>query len=243
MPERRGRPGPVLPYRLIAGVVPCEGGWLVAGGRLHGVTVTVVEPVVVATLTDVLDSRPAFDVVALAVPVGLPDAYVAGGRSCDRAARRLLGRRRGSAVMSAPSRCALDAGRLEEAVALGHVSAAAWHLMPWIREVDKHMEPFRQRSVFGVHPELSFLRLNGTVPLRWPKHSAVGRAERRELLEAQFPDLARMLGAVAADEDQWRALDGYACLWTARRTVARAVERLPELPDWDSTGLRMELVW
>lgn len=31
-------------------------------------------------------------------------------------------------------------------------------------------------------------------------------------------------------------------LWTARRIAARAVSRLPENPEWNEDGLRMELV-
>jgi predicted RNase H-like nuclease len=31
-------------------------------------------------------------------------------------------------------------------------------------------------------------------------------------------------------------------MWTARRIVSRAITRLPEDPEWDSQGLRMEIV-
>jgi len=31
-------------------------------------------------------------------------------------------------------------------------------------------------------------------------------------------------------------------LWTARRAAGRAMQRFPADPEWDSTGLRMELV-
>jgi predicted RNase H-like nuclease len=31
-------------------------------------------------------------------------------------------------------------------------------------------------------------------------------------------------------------------LWTARRAAGRAMQRLPLDPNWDSTGMRMELV-
>ncbi|MCA1846927.1 MAG: hypothetical protein LC792_27775, partial [Actinobacteria bacterium] len=37
-------------------------------------------------------------------------------------------------------------------------------------------------------------------------------------------------------------LDACVDLWTARRIAARAVARLPEVPEWNEDGLRMELV-
>jgi predicted RNase H-like nuclease len=36
-------------------------------------------------------------------------------------------------------------------------------------------------------------------------------------------------------------LDAAACLWTGRRVAARAT-RMPVDPEWDSQGLRMEIV-
>ena len=42
------------------------------------------------------------------------------------------------------------------------------------REVAAEMAPYRQRTVFEVHPELSFFQLNGDVPLRWTKKFEVG---------------------------------------------------------------------
>jgi predicted RNase H-like nuclease len=37
-------------------------------------------------------------------------------------------------------------------------------------------------------------------------------------------------------------LDACVDLWTSRRIAARAVSRLPDVPEWNEDGLRMELV-
>ncbi len=66
---RRGAP---LPYRLLAGVEPCPGGWLVVSGKLQGVSLFPEPPQVMKTIIDVLDSRPAYEMVALHCPIGLP---------------------------------------------------------------------------------------------------------------------------------------------------------------------------
>src|SRR5579883_168520 len=95
---QRGAP---LPYRLLAGVVPCPTGWLVAGAKLQGTTTAPEEPFVLRTFLEVLDYKPAYDVLALTVPIGLPDVPTPGGRQCDREARKLVGRRRGGAITSA----------------------------------------------------------------------------------------------------------------------------------------------
>ena len=92
-----------LPYRTLAGVVPCPKGWLMASAKLQGITTSPEQPQRVKTFLDVLDYKPAFQVVALFSPVGLLDHPAAQGRSCEREARALLGRPRSSAVVSAPA--------------------------------------------------------------------------------------------------------------------------------------------
>src|SRR4051794_34084752 len=90
MPSRaRGR-GNALPYELLAGVVPCPRGWLVSVGKLVGVSVYPESLIVVKNLREVLDAVPQYSIIALATPIGLPDRP-SRGRSCDQAARRLIG--------------------------------------------------------------------------------------------------------------------------------------------------------
>ena len=47
-----------LPYKWIAGITPCPGGWLVLPARLAGVTVVVEDAFVVKRLFEVVDYRP-----------------------------------------------------------------------------------------------------------------------------------------------------------------------------------------
>jgi predicted RNase H-like nuclease len=235
--SRPGGRGPVLPYRPLAGVVPCPDGWLVASGKLQGITLSPADPIVLPTLVDVLDYKPAYEIIALAAPIGLLDEYRRGGRTCEREARRLLGPRRGAAIASAPVRSALPDG-----AAVPGVSAVARRLLHSIREANEQIQPYWQRTVYEVHPELSFYQLNGDQPVGSTKRSAVGRKERRDLLEARLPGVQRLLDVTVKGAREKHLLDAAACLWTARRIAARAVQRLPEDPEWDSQGLRMEFV-
>jgi len=236
--------GAHLPYRTLAGVVPCPGGWLAATAKLQGITVSPEEPKVFPTLLTVLDYKPAFQVVALSCPVGLLDAPEHGGRNCDREARHLLGRPRSGAIASAPARGVLSATSYAEASRAngGRLGAVAWKLVKKMAEVDAEMAPYWQRSVFEVHPELSFYQLNEDRPVRFAKHTQAGRAERRLLLEARLPGVDRILDARLAKVTKSHLLDAAACLWTARRIVSRHVERIPLDPEWDAKGLRMEIV-
>ena len=232
------RKGPELPYSLVAGVTPCAPGWLVMSAKLNGATFAPELPRVLATFTDVLDERPSFSVIALNAPIGYVDEK-RGGRTCDRLARSILGRR-GSTVHNAPSRAALrPVANHPETNGLDAISAA---LLPRYREVAAEMAPYRQRTVFEVHPELSFFQLNGDVPLRWTKKFEVGREERRALLIKKIPGIDRSLECELDDVPLAHLLDAGALLWTARRIFAKGGTRVPSDPEWDEEGLRMEIV-
>jgi predicted RNase H-like nuclease len=126
-PLRREAP---MPYKLLAGVEPCPGGWLVVSAKLQGVSMLPQAPEVQGSFAEILDSRPGFSVVAVHAPVGLADVSSPGGRHCDRLARQLLGPRRGAAVISPPTRSAV-----EDPVGKG-LSAVARGLLPKIRELN-----------------------------------------------------------------------------------------------------------
>jgi predicted RNase H-like nuclease len=234
--------GPVLPYRPLAGVVPCPGGWLVAGAKLQGITVSPEEPQVLRSLAEVLDYRPSFEIIALHAPIGLLDEERPGGRTCDSQIRQLLGPRRGAAIMSAPSRRLVVNGTVTGTHELEGLSAVSKVLLPRYREVIKEIQPYRQRSVFEVHPEATFHQLNGDKPLKYSKNTIHGRMERRALLEGAFPGVERVLDARVRGIRQRHLIDAAACLWTTRRIASRAIVRLPLDPEWDSEGLRMEIV-
>jgi predicted RNase H-like nuclease len=232
------RRGPDLPYSIVAGVTPCAPGWLVASAKLHGATFAPEAPRVLGSFAEVLDERPSFSVIALNAPVGYVDDVHKGGRTCDRMARALLGRR-GSTVHNAPTRASLQ----EEAdVADDGLDAITNVLLRRYREVAAEMAPYRQRTVFEVHPELSFFQINGDVPLRWSKKTEAGMEERIALLKMRVPGSERLLEAELDDVPMSHLLDVSAILWTARRIFARAGTRLPSDPEWDEEGLRMEFV-
>ena len=90
-----------------------------------------------------------------------------------------------------PLASALKATTYEEAGALNDgMSAPQWAMLRRIAEVDAAIAPYWQRTVYEVHPELSFYQLNDDTPLRYGKHLHRGVAERRALLERRVPESA-----------------------------------------------------
>ena len=193
-------------------------------------------PQVLKTFVDILDYVPTFSVVAVHVPIGLPGDWAVGGRACDRLARKLLGPRRGAAVLSPPPRSALDdpAGK--------GLSAIGRSLLPKIREVHHDVASYHQRTVFETHPELGFYQINEDAPLRFGKRTQAGTTERIDLLTERINGFERIVDFLPPGVKLETLLDAAADLWTARRIAAKAVARLPESPEWNQDGLRMELV-
>ena len=231
------RRGPDLPYSIIAGVTPCGPNWLVASAKVHGTVFALEDATLAESFVEVLDRRPGFAVIALNAPIGYLPASRHGGRTCDRQARTLLGRR-GSSIASAPIR--IERGK-DIDLAPDATDAVTRSLLPRYREVAVEMAPYRQRDVYEVHADLSFYQLNNEQPLRWSKHSERGIAERRSLLEQKIPYVERILDAELPGASLSHLLDVTAFLWTARRIFAHAALRIPEDPEWDEQGLRMEM--
>ena len=217
---------------------------MAATGKLQGVTLAPEAPQVFPQLRDALDYKPSFQVIALFAPIGLMDSPVAGGRACDHVARALLGWPRSGAIASAPTRRALACDDYQQAREAngGHLSVIGWRQLPRVAEVDAEMAPYWQRSVFEVHPELSFFQLNEDRPMRRSKRTRAGQEERASLLRARLPGIERILDLRPGRTSISHVIDAAACLWTARRIISRAVTRIPEDPIWDSQGLRMEIV-
>lgn len=233
-----------LPYKNIAGVVPCPGGWMVLPGRLHTVTVLVEEPFVLAELGEVLDWRPLFDAVALHAPIGFFEEPGTPFRPCDQEARQILGWPRRSAIPPVPSRAALRADTPEKAQQIEPwLTKDDLRRFRWLRQVDTEMAPYHQRKVFSCHPELSYYMLNTEVPLTTSPFTAEGITERIALVRNRLPGIDDIItGHPPKGAATHHLVQAAALLWSARRIAGRVVNRLPLDPGWDESGLRMELV-
>lgn len=236
----------------LAGVDGCPGGWIAAFVRPVGDDGALL---VFTSFADVLAAAQRPAIVAVDIPIGLPERAGRGGREAENAVRPLLGARQ-SSVFSVPSRAAIYAGDYAEACRIAFstsepprkVSKQLFNIAPKIREVDASLRAGLAVAarVHEVHPELAFWRLNGERPLTEPKKVksrpyAPGLALRRDLLRgAGMPgsliDAEPPKGAGADD-----LIDALACAAIARRSHAGLARPFPDPPPRDIHGLPMAI--
>jgi len=221
----------------VLGVDGCCAGWV-------GVWLSPVRVIGLfgANLTDLLTiaerhhSQP--DVVAIDMPIGLPDG---SGRQSDTLARTFVGPGRGSSVFPTPVRAVLAEGTYEAACqrSVGLIGKAlskqSFALRPRLIEVDAWVRRAGV-PVIEVHPEVSFAEMAGR-PVEHSKHRPEGLDERRQLLLSE---------GIRADRSEWGldrlakeddVLDAAAAAWTARRFSEGRAIPLPDPPEVFSDGL------
>jgi predicted RNase H-like nuclease len=233
-----------LPYKMLAGVVPCPGGWLVLPARLAGVTVIVEDPEVFATLIEVLEYKPKFEAGAIWAPVGFFDEpQESPYRPCDAEAREMIGWPRLVSVRPVPSRATLRAATRDQARELEPwLTNDDLRRFRWMKEAEQNFQPFHQRNWFAAHPDLSFYVLNGDRPVTSSPYQPEGVLERMNLIKGKLPGVEDAVTKTPpAGAAQIHLLQAAGLLWTARRAAGRAINRLPQDPNWDNSGLRMEL--
>ena len=236
----------------LAGVDGCPAGWVAAFVRSDREEVRLrVVPTFAAVLT--APERP--EIVAIDIPIGLPERASHGGRAAENAVRPLLGGRQ-SSVFSVPSRAAVEASDYREAcrIALATsdppraVSKQLFMLAPKIREVDGALRADARvaAKVFEVHPEVAFWRLNGERALAEPKKVKgkcypPGLALRRDLLvRAGFSvAVCEAVPPLGAGPDD--VLDALACAAIAKRIAAGAARPFPDPLPRDAFGLPMAI--
>lgn len=232
------------PFKSIAGVTPCPGGWLVLPARLAGVTTVAEEAFVVRTLMEVLDYRPKFEFGAINIPFGFPEDAGRQFRECDGLARELVGWPRMVTVRPLPSRAALFAKTKKEALAIEPwLTRNDFRHFRWLKEAAIEIQPFHSRSMYSGNAALSFCHMNGDVPMISSPYHEQGRTERLKLIREKLPGVDDVITRVPPQgAGQVHMYESAAMLWTARRASGRAIARLPLDPEWDEAGIRMELV-
>lgn len=233
----------------IAGVDGCRTGWVVALAKRYDIGQPRVH--VVTRFTDIFGLVPDLVIVAVDMPIGLPEFIEGPGRAPERLVRPLLGQRQ-SSVFSIPARAAVYApdyaGACAEAAARSEpsrkVSKQGFMIFPKIREIDTALraDPALAGCVFESHPEVAFVAMNGGAPLPDPKKIkgkpwAHGMSLRRRLLAdagVGANALAMTPPRGAAEDD---LLDALACLVTAKALADGTARSWPSPPMRDAHDL------
>ncbi|MBL0933160.1 MAG: DUF429 domain-containing protein [Rhizobiaceae bacterium] len=248
-----------LANRAVVGVDGCKGGWIAVSRSGDGRTTCRIH----ATFETLIASYPLDAIIAVDMPIGLPDRIGRAGRGPEALARKHLGERQ-SSVFAIPSRAAVyaatdpfttlekwyedhrkasDAARRTSEPPRG-VSIQAFALFPKIREIDALLRarPELRTRVIESHPEAAFWRLNCERAMRLPKKikgqvNPTGMEERRALLAACGLDAAflRERCPVGAGADDF--LDACAMLLVAGRRARGEAQPFPNPPLQDGYGI------
>jgi predicted RNase H-like nuclease len=241
----------------VAGVDGCKAGWFVAVVSVLEID-TIREKTcvyyvlqkfwVAHNFNEILPKIKRFELVCVDIPIGLSDGNKP--RECDLAARKILRGKRANSVFPAPIRQCLRFKDYETASKISFersgkkLNRQSFGLLDKIRQVDDSMTPALKWRVREIHPEISFWALNNQEPMQHSKKRLIGRKERMGLLAPMFSGLekivtkARKPKAVEPDD----ILDALVAAWTAGQTVIGKAETLPKNPEFDSKGLRMEIL-
>jgi predicted RNase H-like nuclease len=220
----------------VLGVDACKAGWVgiaLGGGPARAYFAVLIEELVLAA-----ESDGPVEVIAIDIPIGLPDS---GRRKADEQARAIVGPRRASSVFTTPVRTALEAGDYAAAVAENRrragqgISRQAWGLRAKLLQVD-HWARQGGRRVVEVHPEVCFARLAGR-QLTHSKATWAGVEERRALLSGAGIILTGLLGAAGAKAGVDDVLDAAAAAWTAQRVAVGRALCVPDIPETFSDGI------
>jgi predicted RNase H-like nuclease/ADP-ribose pyrophosphatase YjhB (NUDIX family) len=236
--QEEAEPRPVLrPPAPVLGVDACPAGWVgvVLDPMLRASVFVAAD---ISSLLELVRERHDVPVVAVDIPIGLPDA---GGRLADAEARRVLVGK-SSSVFSTPVRSALEAATYAEAREANlaatdgrtSVSAQAYALRAKVLEVDAWVRSGPGADVIEVHPEVSFARMAGGPVLARKKDSDGVRARRQALAAHGIVAPPWFRGAGFGEDD---LLDACAVAWTAVRHALGVSESFPEQPEVFSDGI------
>lgn len=198
--------------------------------------------IVAPTLHELTDQAlllaPRLAVVAVDMPIGLPDGPP---RLADRLARQRLPPGRKSSVFPAPARLAtvhsthLEASAANrEATGGSGLSIQAFHLVPKIVEVEVFLRTAPGFDVVEAHPEVSFAAID-PASVVFSKRTPEGMGIRRQALQGaglEPPPYERGRGYARDD-----LLDACVLAWTAARVAGGVADTLPDPPEVFSDGL------
>lgn len=247
----------------LAGADGCTEGWIVAFARPDS---TEIRQRLLKRFSDILTQPERPTVVAVDMPIGLPDHSPPKGRLAESAIRPLLGKRK-SSVFRIPSRSAVYAGagsippddreRYLLACDIARRTSEdgkafakqGFYIFPKIVEIDQFLRRNQDmvKRIFEIHPELAFWRINGDRELDEPKkkksrlHEPGLELRRRLLVANGFSEEAINLvpPKAKAGIDDW--LDALACVAIAKRIHEDRAKSFPLIPQCDAFKLPMAI--
>lgn len=241
----------------LAGVDSCPKGWIAVFVRPSGQEGLTR---VFSRFSEILAAPEAPALIAVDIPIGLPQRAGQGGRDAERSARSLLNRRRPS-VFSVPSRRAVyaevgpfenlhekEAARKRASIISEETSEPprkiamqSFAIFPKIREVDQTVQSKPPQRIFEIHPEIAFWLMNGRSEVAEPKKTKSGAEIRKQLLIKWKLPANLVHGDTPKGANRDDLLDAIACAAIARRLHTDDARPLPNPPPHDELGIPMAI--
>ena len=233
---------------MFIGVDGCRAGWFAIGLETGGNWQVDIFP----DVSRLWDHHRQAALILIDIPIGLKTDGSAE-RRCDPEVRKLLGPRR-SSVFPAPCRGAIYASSYQEACDINQrltgkrLSVENWNIIPKIREMDCLLSD--DTSAIGrireIHPEFCFWGLAGR-PMQHAKKRSEGLSERTQLLQSIYPQTTDIIAHTLSnyrrkDVSRDDILDALAAAVTGL-IGGENLTSIPQEPEFDERGLRMEMVY
>lgn len=199
-----------------------------------------------ADISDLCKEYESAKVILIDIPIGLPESSEEAAMRPDSMARQMLGGRK-SSIFNAPFRQIVYTESKAEAWELNRLLNAKLQpvglaLAGAVRQVDRFLQEHEnwKNRLMESHPEVAFRILNDK-PLVYSKHTSEGLKERYDILtrynlyiKSLIPDRNKM------DDD---LLDAACLAITAQLGLRYGFTTLPEDPEFDSKGIKMQMVF
>lgn len=230
-----------------AGIDSCPGGWAVV---LIDAARKPIEFLIEKEFRDVVNNIHGTRLCLIDIPIGLKDVIDKDERRCDIEIRRILSPR-GSSVFRVLQRECVYARSYDKAckIAQRGIPPLSWAISKKVAQVDRVMvnDISLQRWIRETHPELCFKILNKNVTLSYSKKTEAGVNERLDIIERyshrflSFYKKVRGLyrKKILSDSD---IVDAAVCAISACLCDSDGIKTYPKVPEFDSKGLRMEIV-
>lgn len=237
---------------IFCGIDGCHAGWIVVScdSQLCFQSAGLKEDI-----QEILDYTRGAALTLIDIPIGLKDRKQPGRRACDVGARKILGKRAFS-VFPAPQREALKAEAWEGANTINKeicgmgLSMQTWGIMKKIASVDSILirDVSLQSRVRETHPEVCFWSLNNRQIMKHPKKPEQGLDERFGVLARLSQNANEFYNRIrnqykVKDVSSDDIVDAMAAALTASLSDRYGIQTLPQTPEIDSHGLRMEIVF
>ena len=217
----------------IFGIDGCRFGWVVAEEKTKGdLSIQLIESL--NYLESVISKKA---IAGIDIPLAIHEK---GFRMADAEARGLL-KSRASTIFSAPAKETLlsdnynDACAINESICGKKISKQSWFLFSKIKEARKiFCKPNKKIKLYEVHPELSFMAMNGMRVIELGKKTDEGFKMRYKLVKKLFPkfDFEKIRASFkrcdVADDD---ILDAIAVLWSTQKIIANMASYVPKKPE------------